>query len=93
MLQRLHDNHVVEQVINVDFSAFSTERRFDTVYFFDGDSILSPVIFGLDSDRNVPPTGIRSSGEVMYVWFASDDFTNAQGFSATYQSVDASKSQ
>jgi len=78
------------QVININFTAFNTERRFDFVYFFDGDSTLSPVIFGLDGARNNPPTDIRSSGEVMYVWFTSDALTNATGFSATYQSVEAS---
>jgi hypothetical protein len=77
------------QVINIDFVAFSTERRFDIVYFFDGDSLLSPAIFGLDGDRSPAPTGVRSSGEVMYVWFKSDALTNATGFSATYQSVPA----
>jgi len=77
------------EVVNVDFVAFNTERRFDIVYFLDGDSLLSPAIFGLDGDRSIPPTGIRSSGEVMYVWFKADDFTTAPGFSATYQSVAA----
>jgi len=78
------------QVVNINFTAFNTERRFDFVYFFDGESSLYPVIFGLDGARNTPPTGIQSSGESLFVLFTSDALTNATGFSATYQSVDAS---
>jgi hypothetical protein len=78
------------QVVNIDFTTFNTERLYDLVYFFDGDSALATVIFGLDGDRTIPPTGIRSSGTVMYVRFSSDASNNATGFSATYQSIAAS---
>jgi len=78
------------QIVNIDFATFNTERLNDRVYFFDGDSNLAPVIIGLDGDRTDPiPTGIRSSGEVMFVQFDSDSSVGATGFNATYTSVDA----
>lgn len=48
------------------------------------------MIIGLDGDRTDPiPTGIRSSGEVMFVQFDSDSSVGATGFNATYTSIDA----
>jgi len=79
------------KVINLDFTTFSTELDYDFVYIFDGDSKTSPIIFALDGDRLFPPTGIRSSGEAMYVRFTSDISDVAPGFLATYQSVNASE--
>jgi hypothetical protein len=75
------------QVVSVSFDTFDTERRFDIVWFFDGNNTLAPAILGLDGTRQNPPKNVRSTGEFMYVWFASDAFTNAQGSSATYESV------
>jgi len=86
-----HNYYCCVKVINLDFTTFSTERLYDIVYIFDGDSKTSPIIFALDGDRLFPPTEIRSSGEAMYVWFTSDFSIVAPGFLATYQSVSASK--
>jgi hypothetical protein len=77
-----------DQVVNIDFTAFDTERAYDLVYFFDGDSMLSPVIAGLDGAYSQPPSGIISSQRNVYVRFTSDESVVARGFRATYQSVD-----
>lgn len=76
------------QVVTIDFTAFDTQRRSDTVWFLDGNYTLSPVIMGLDGTYTPAPTAISSSQRYLFVWFKSDDSTNAGGFSAIYGSTD-----
>jgi hypothetical protein len=76
------------EVINIDFTAFDTERRFDKVWFHNGNSTGYPVILGLDGTYNPAPTSIASSQQFLFVSFISDPFTNAGGFNANYGSVD-----
>jgi hypothetical protein len=76
------------QVVTIDFTAFDTERRSDTVWFFDGNSTLAWVIMGLDGTYTPAPTAISSSQRYLFVWFTSDSGTSAGGFSAIYGSTD-----
>jgi cubilin len=80
------------QVIRLDFTTFDTERGYDIVWFFDGSSILSPVIYGLSGDHSdVMPTNIVGAADSMYVWFTADSSTTATGFNATFTSIDLSE--
>jgi hypothetical protein len=78
------------QIVSLDFDDFDTQRGFDRVWIYDGNSESSPVLIGLDGTRSPPPNRLFSSQENLFVVFSSDASTNAVGFSATYASVDPS---
>jgi hypothetical protein len=78
------------QVVRIDFVTFDTERRYDKVWFFDGNTTLSKVIQGIGGTYETAPTAIISSQQFLFVWFTSDSATNAVGFSAEYTSTSPS---
>jgi hypothetical protein len=75
------------QVVKIDFNAFSTERRYDKVWFFDGNSTMSTLIQGIGGAYDTAPTAIVSSQRFLFVWFTSDSNTNSTGFQANYASI------
>ncbi len=76
------------QVLQLDFTAFSTESHFDFVTIFDGPSTSSPILASV-SGGSLTQTWYRSTGGVMFIRFATDQSVTSSGFSATFTSVDS----
>jgi spore germination protein YaaH/PKD repeat protein len=76
--------------VSLDFTSFSTELNYDTLWLYDGPSTTSPLI-GVYSGTNNPGT-VNSSGNSLTVKFKSDNATNAAGWRAiwncTFDNVD-----
>ncbi|XP_017055443.1 cubilin homolog [Drosophila ficusphila] len=84
---RVHES----SVINVTFNSFdledSTECRFDWLQINDGRSAAAQVI-GRYCGNHLPHGGnIISSGNMLYLWFRSDNSTAKEGFDLTWDSI------
>uniref|UniRef100_A0A3P8RI48 Peptidase domain containing associated with muscle regeneration 1a n=1 Tax=Amphiprion percula TaxID=161767 RepID=A0A3P8RI48_AMPPE len=81
--------------IQLRFSLLSLESdhncRYDYVEVRDGDDLNSPVIGRFCGDRTPPP--IKSSGNLLHILFASDGYSNFDGFVLTFQKIAACVSE
>ncbi|EDW26617.1 GL13113 [Drosophila persimilis] len=79
-------------VLNVTFSSFdledSTECRFDWLQVNDGRSAAAQII-GRYCGNHLPHGGnIVSSGNLLYLWFRSDNSTSREGFDLSWVSME-----
>lgn len=69
--------------ITMNFTSFTTEQGYDSLYIFDGDNVQSPLIGAYTGTQN-PGTVVARSGK-MALLFTSDCIVNGVGWLATWQ--------
>lgn len=68
--------------VNLSFNAFRTEANFDFVSVYDGTSALDPLIGSFSG--NTIPNGMVSTGNSLFITFASDGIVVDSGFSMSW---------
>jgi cubilin len=78
--------------IQLTFTQFNTEEKYDFVQVYDGANATAPLLASYTGNLSTPFTVTANSGQ-MYVQFTSDLSVQAAGFTATYlaQGVAASR--
>lgn len=69
-------------IVSLDFSSFSLEAGFDSLYVYDGLTVLAPLIGGYSGSTS--PGIINSSGNALTIQFHSDGATTSTGWSAIW---------
>ena len=77
-------------VVNLTFTTFQVESRYDVVSVYDGSTTASRLLLAASNNFTtypvLPPSVVSSTHEMLVV-FTSNDAVHLQGFSATYESV------
>jgi CUB domain len=75
------------KVVVLDFTYLAIEAFYDGLVIFDGPTTAAPLVAGFDGTWNPSlPTGIRSTGDSVLVWFFSDSTIRGRGFNVSYTS-------
>ena len=71
--------------VTIDFQSFNLEAGFDSIWFYDGPDITSPLIGGYSG--TVIPGQVSSTGPEITLRFHSDNATNRPGYTAKWQCI------